>query len=159
MPKKRERWKGRHTREGLSCDDLLFLLSILEGELQARDEVIPVLKSEQTDSGLLRTHYGFSRQKMVLHALRRDSLWAQQDHLQDVYERPNAELKHLVEAHEHSSKQMMKQLQEVTLSHSEALHRLEEQEKSHRALIHKSNSLTTLLRQDRERFVQQTQHM
>lgn len=50
------------------------------------------MKSEQTDSGLLRTHYGFSRQKMVLHALRRDSLWAQQDHLQDVYERPNAEV-------------------------------------------------------------------
>lgn len=58
-----------------------------------------------------------------------------------------------------SPRAFLKQLQEVTLSHSEALHRLEEQEKSHRALIHKSNSLTTLLRQDRERFVQQTQHM
>lgn len=31
---KRERWEGRHTREDLSRDDLLFLLSILEGELQ-----------------------------------------------------------------------------------------------------------------------------
>lgn len=31
---KRERWEDRHTREELSRDDLLFLLSILEGELQ-----------------------------------------------------------------------------------------------------------------------------
>lgn len=31
---KRERREDRHTREDLSRDDLLFLLSILEGELQ-----------------------------------------------------------------------------------------------------------------------------
>lgn len=31
---RRERRKGRHTRGDLSHDDLLFLLSILEGELQ-----------------------------------------------------------------------------------------------------------------------------
>ncbi|XP_030613204.1 filamin A-interacting protein 1-like isoform X2 [Archocentrus centrarchus] len=89
---------------------------------------------------------------MVLRALQRDSLWAQQDHLQNVYERPNAELKHLAEAHKRSSTQMMKQLQEVTCSYNEALHRLEEQEKSHRAFICKSNSLSTLLKQDRERL-------
>lgn len=30
----KERWEGRHTKEDLSRDDLMFLLSILEGELQ-----------------------------------------------------------------------------------------------------------------------------
>lgn len=36
MQNKREKWEDRHTREDLSRDDLLFLLSILEGELQVR---------------------------------------------------------------------------------------------------------------------------
>lgn len=34
MRNKRKRREGRHGREDLSRDDLLFLLSILEGELQ-----------------------------------------------------------------------------------------------------------------------------
>lgn len=67
------------------------------------------------------------------------------------------QLKHLVEAHKRSSRHMMKQLQEVTCSYNEALHRLQEQEKSHRAFICRSNSLTTLLKHDTERLVQQTQ--
>lgn len=34
MRDKRGKWERRHTRDDLSRDDLLFLLSILEGELQ-----------------------------------------------------------------------------------------------------------------------------
>uniref|UniRef100_A0A3Q3MS08 Cortactin-binding protein-2 N-terminal domain-containing protein n=2 Tax=Mastacembelus armatus TaxID=205130 RepID=A0A3Q3MS08_9TELE len=148
----RNRWEGRHTREDMSHDDLLFLLSILEGELQARDEVIAVLKSEKTDSARLGVHYGLSGPENVLRALQRDSLWAQQDHLQDVYEKPIAEVKHLVEAQKHASKHMLEQLLEVSCSHKRALRRLEEQERSHRAFVHKSNCLTTLLEQDRDRL-------
>lgn len=51
-----------------------------------------MLKSEKTDSGLLGAHYGFSRLETVLHALQRDSLQAQQDHLQDVYGKPISEV-------------------------------------------------------------------
>uniref|UniRef100_A0A4W6D923 Filamin A interacting protein 1 like n=1 Tax=Lates calcarifer TaxID=8187 RepID=A0A4W6D923_LATCA len=47
---------------------------------------------------------------------------------------------------------MLKQLVEVSRSHSGALLKLEEQEGSHRAFIHKSNCLTSLLEQDRERL-------
>uniref|UniRef100_A0A3B5AY21 Filamin A-interacting protein 1-like n=1 Tax=Stegastes partitus TaxID=144197 RepID=A0A3B5AY21_9TELE len=154
MQGKRERSKGRHTREDLSCDDLLFLLSILEGELQARDEVIAILKSEKTDSCLLGAHYGFSGAVMALRALQRDSLRAQQDHLQDVYGKPIAQVPTVnsEKLDKRSSKQMMEQLQEVTRSRNEALHKLEEQESSHRAFIHKSNCLASLLEQDRERL-------
>ncbi|XP_070771013.1 filamin A-interacting protein 1-like [Enoplosus armatus] len=152
MRDKRERWEGRHTRDDLSRDDLLFLLSILEGELQARDEVIAVLKSEKTDSALLGAQYGFTEMEKVLCALQRDSIRDQQYHLQDVYKKPIAELNHLVEAQKRSSKRMLEQLVEVSSSHSSALHRLEEQERNHRAFIHKSNFLTTLLEQDRERL-------
>ncbi|GLD51971.1 filamin A-interacting protein 1-like protein [Lates japonicus] len=152
MRDKKERWEGRRKREDLSRDDLLFLLSILEGELQARDEVITVLKSERTDSAPLCAHYGFSGPDKVLCALQRDSHQAQQDCLQDVYEKPIAKLNHLVEAQKRSSKRMLKQLVEVSRSHSGALLKLEEQEGSHRAFIHKSNCLTSLLEQDRERL-------
>ncbi|XP_042281582.1 filamin A-interacting protein 1-like isoform X1 [Thunnus maccoyii] len=149
---RREKWESRHTRGDLSRDDMLFLLSILEGELQARDEVITVLKSEKTDSALLGAHYGFSGLEKVLHALQRDSLRAQQDHLQDVYEKPIAELNNLMEAQKWSSTRMLEQFLDVSRSHSDALHRLEEQERRHRAFIHKSNCLTTLLEEDRERL-------
>lgn len=67
------------------------------------------------------------------------------------------QLNHLVEAQKRSSEQILDQFLEVSRSHSNALHRLEEQERSHRAFIHKSNCLTTLLEQDRERLVHQTQ--
>ncbi|XP_049904533.1 filamin A-interacting protein 1-like isoform X2 [Epinephelus moara] len=149
---KKERWEGRRARDDLSRDDLLFLLSILEGELQARDEVITVLKSEQTDSALLGAQYGFSRPEKVLRALQRDSLRAQQDHQQDVNKKPIAELNHLVESQKRSFERMQQQLLEVSRSHSSALHRLQEQESSHGAFIHKSHCLTTLLEEDRERL-------
>ncbi|XP_068186256.1 filamin A-interacting protein 1-like [Antennarius striatus] len=151
MRNKKEQRERRHKRQDLSRDDLLFLLSILEGELQARDEVIAVLKSEKTDSTLLGAKYGFTRPENVLRALHRDSLWDQQYYPEDVYDNPITELNHLVEVQKHSFKQILEQLQQVSQSHKGVLHRLEEQERSNQAFIHQNNCLTTLLEQDRER--------
>uniref|UniRef100_A0A3Q4BVU8 Cortactin-binding protein-2 N-terminal domain-containing protein n=1 Tax=Mola mola TaxID=94237 RepID=A0A3Q4BVU8_MOLML len=152
----REKWEGKRRRQDLSRDDLLFLLSVLEGELQARDEVIAVLKSERIDSAVLAAQYGFSGPENVLRTLQRDSLWAQQFHLEDVHKKPIAEFNHMVETHKQLSKQMLEKLLEVSRSHRGTLHRLEDQEKTHRAFIHESKSLITLLEQDRERLVQQS---
>lgn len=44
-----------------------------------------MLKSERTESLPLAAHYGFSGAVEVLRALHRDSLWAQQLPLEDVY--------------------------------------------------------------------------
>ncbi|KAK0152402.1 Filamin A-interacting protein 1-like [Merluccius polli] len=63
-----------------------------------------------------------------------------------------AELDRLEEAHRRTSRRMLRQLVEVERSHSGALSRLEEQEEMHRAFIQKSDDLTTLLEQDRERL-------
>lgn len=60
--------------------------------LEARDEVITVLKAEMTDSALLEAHYGFRGPEKVLRALQRDSLQTKQDQLQDVYEEPMSEV-------------------------------------------------------------------
>ncbi|XP_074551359.1 filamin A-interacting protein 1-like [Halichoeres trimaculatus] len=153
MRDKRARWDSRRRRDELSRDDLLFLLSILEGELQARDEVIAVLKSEKTDLALLRAQYGFCGPEKVLRALKRDSLRAERDPLHDVYKNPIAEFNHFVKVQKRSSDQMLEHFLEVSRSHSSALCKLEEQEKSHRASIQKSSFLTALLEQDRERLV------
>lgn len=51
-----------------------------------------MLKSEKTDSTLLTAQYGFSGPENVLRALRRDSLWAQQVHLENVYKKTIAEV-------------------------------------------------------------------
>ncbi|XP_017265724.2 filamin A-interacting protein 1-like [Kryptolebias marmoratus] len=142
-----EKWKGEYSREDVSCDDLLLFLSILEGELQARDEVIAVLKSEKTDSVLLGAHYGLSRKEMGLRALQRDSLLAQQDHFQ--------ELSYSKETQRYSYKQMMEQLEEVCHSRDETLHKLVEREKCHKAFNQRRNCPAMLLEQDRERSVHQ----
>uniref|UniRef100_A0A667Z1L4 Filamin A interacting protein 1 like n=1 Tax=Myripristis murdjan TaxID=586833 RepID=A0A667Z1L4_9TELE len=149
---RKEKHDVRSMGKDLSQDDFLFLLSMLEGELQARDEVITVLKAEMTDSALLEAHYGFRGPEKVLRALQRDSLQTKQDQLQDVYEEPMSELNRLVQTQRRSARQMLEQLVEVEHSHSSALCRLEEQERNHRAFIQKSDDLTTLLEQDRERL-------
>ncbi|XP_028993145.1 filamin A-interacting protein 1-like [Betta splendens] len=149
---KRGRWEDRHAGEELSRDDLLFLLSVLEGELQARDEVIGVLKSELMHSAPLRAHYAASGQEKVLRALQRDSQRSQQEALQDVYKSPITELKHLVETHRRSSERMLARLLELSQSDSGALCRLDERERSHRASVQRSERLRALLEQDRERL-------
>lgn len=51
-----------------------------------------MLKSEKIGSALLVAQYGFSRPENVLRALQRDSLWAQQFRLEDVYKKTTAEV-------------------------------------------------------------------
>lgn len=55
----------------------------------------------------------------------------------------------MVEAQKRSFKRILEQFLQVSQSHRGVLHRLEAQERSNRA----SSRLTTLLEQDRERFV------
>lgn len=108
--------KGRD----LSRDDLIFLLSLLEGELQvaepsqalspgpcrtwflhihllsspkARDEVITVLKADKLDVALLEAKYGFVTPQKVLQALQRDAIQGKADIFQeDIYEKPMEEV-------------------------------------------------------------------
>ncbi|XP_041699785.1 filamin A-interacting protein 1-like isoform X1 [Coregonus clupeaformis] len=145
---------GGERGKDLSRDDLVFLLSIMEGELQARDEVIAVLKAKKMDLALLEAQYGFVIPGEVLRALQRDSLTAQASEAQqqDVYEKPMAELDRLVETGNQSYRRMLEQLLQVERSHSCALCRLEEQDQQHRAFMQRSDDLTCLLEQDRERL-------
>lgn len=61
--------------------------------LQARDEVIGILKAEKMDLALLEAQYGFVTPKKVLEALQRDAFQAKAAPWQeDIYEKPMNEV-------------------------------------------------------------------
>nr|XP_046179449.1 filamin A-interacting protein 1-like isoform X1 [Oncorhynchus gorbuscha] len=149
---RREKAAGGKTRD-LSRDDLLFLLSMLEGELQARDEVITVLKAEKIDLALLEAQYGFVTPQKVLQALQRDTVQSKAEAFQeDIYERPMAELDKLVEKQRETHRRMLEQLLLTEQSHKRALYKLDDEKRNHGDFMRKSDEFTNLLEQERERL-------
>ncbi|KAM9820676.1 filamin A-interacting protein 1-like [Neosynchiropus ocellatus] len=147
--------KGGRREKGrdLSRDDLVFLLSLLEGELQARDEVITILKAEKIDLALLEAKYGLVTPQKVLQALQRDAVQGKADGLQeDIYERPMLELDKLVEKQRETYRRMLEQLLMVEQSHKQALYKLEDEKRNHGDFMKKSDEFTNLLEQERERL-------
>ncbi|XP_075191259.1 filamin A-interacting protein 1-like isoform X1 [Anomaloglossus baeobatrachus] len=139
--------------DDLSRDDLLFLLSVLEGELQARDEVISVLKAEKIDLALLEAQYGFVTPKRVLEALQRDAIQSNATQWQeDIYEKPMCELDKVVEKQKDTHKRMLEQLLMVEKSQRQTLYDLEEEKRKHTEYMEKSDEFTNLLEQERERL-------
>ncbi|XP_004716815.1 filamin A-interacting protein 1-like isoform X1 [Echinops telfairi] len=152
MPENSHHVNG-HQGQDLSRDDLLFLLSILEGELQARDEVIGVLKAEKMDLALLEAQYGFVTPKKVLEALQRDAFQAKSAPWQeDIYEKPMNELDKVVGKHKESYRRLLEQLLLVENSHQQALVELEEEKRKHREYMKKSDEFISLLEQECERL-------
>ncbi|XP_007245013.3 filamin A-interacting protein 1-like [Astyanax mexicanus] len=153
----RQSWNSENIKSGkgrdLSRDDLLFLLSMLEGELQARDEVITVLRADKIDLALLEAHYGFVTPQNVLQALQRDAIqgkgcgWKE-----DIYEKPMMELDRLVQKQRESYKHMLEQLLLVEQAHKQSLCRLEDEKRNHSEFMKKSDEFTNLLEQERERL-------
>ncbi|XP_069554312.1 filamin A-interacting protein 1-like isoform X1 [Brachyistius frenatus] len=147
--------KGGRREKGrdLSQDDLVFLLSLLEGELQARDEVITVLKAEKVDMALLEAKYSFVTPQKVLQALQRDAIQGKADDFQeDIYEKPMVELDKLVEKQRETHRRMLEQLLMVEQSHKQALYKLEDEKRNHGEFMKKSDEFTNLLEQERERL-------
>lgn len=65
--------------------------------LQARDEVITVLKADKLDVALLEAKYGFVTPQKVLQALQRDAIQGKADVFQeDIYEKPMEEVKPII---------------------------------------------------------------
>ncbi|XP_048027884.1 filamin A-interacting protein 1-like [Megalobrama amblycephala] len=148
----RERSGAGKSRD-LSRDDLLFLLSMLEGELQARDEVITVLKADKIDLALLEAKYGFVTPPKVLKALQRDAIQDKNGSWQeDIYEKPMTELDRLVEKQRETYRRMLEQLLLVERAHRQTLGRLEDEKRNHSDFMRKSDEFTGLLEQERERL-------
>eukprot|EP00062_Callorhinchus_milii_P000056 gi/632933738/ref/XP_007885787.1/ PREDICTED: filamin-A-interacting protein 1 isoform X2 [Callorhinchus milii] len=137
----------------LSKDDLLRLLSIMEGEVEAREDIIHLLKSEKINPESLEAHYGFGVPEKILRTLYRDSYQAQDKSLEeDVYEKPIAELDVLVEKHRETYRRMLEQLLLAEKCHRRTVYELDNEKHKHTDYMTKSDDFTNLLEQDRERL-------
>ncbi|XP_010877445.2 filamin-A-interacting protein 1 [Esox lucius] len=134
-------------------EDLLKLLGVMEGEVQAREDVIRALQSEKTHSEALQSHYGSAATGTALQALQRDSfLTNAQTHIDNVYHRPVAELDRLQEKHKDTYRRMLEQLLLAEKCHRRTVHELNSEKRKHADYMNKSDDFTNLLEQERERL-------
>ncbi|XP_069462368.1 filamin-A-interacting protein 1 isoform X2 [Ambystoma mexicanum] len=145
-------WKKSKAMEP-SKEDLIRLLSVMEGELQARDDVIHMLKTEKTKPQVLEAHYGFSAPEDILRVLHRDALLSNEKSLgEDVYEKPMAELDRLEEKQKETYRRMLEQLLLAEKCHRRTVYELENEKQKHTDYMNKSDDFTNLLEQERERL-------
>ncbi|XP_051867170.1 filamin-A-interacting protein 1-like [Pristis pectinata] len=137
----------------LSKDDLLRLLSIMEGEIEAREDVIHLLKSDKINPESLEAYYGLAVPEKILRTLYRDACHFQEKAPgEDVYEKPMAELDMLVEKHRETYRRMLEQLLLAEKCHRRTVYELENEKHKHTDYMNKSDDFTNLLEQDRERL-------
>ncbi|XP_017272650.1 filamin-A-interacting protein 1 [Kryptolebias marmoratus] len=137
----------------LSKEDLLKLLGIMEGEVQAREDVICMMKSQQTPPEVFESQYGCAAPGSALKALQRDSfITGTKQHNPSVYQKPMAELKRLQEKHRETYSRMLGQLLLAEKCHRHTVHELEVEKHKHADYMNKSDDFTNLLEQERERL-------
>ncbi|XP_060930727.1 CTTNBP2 N-terminal-like protein [Limanda limanda] len=150
--------------EALSRAELLTFLSILEGELEAQDEVIHTLRAQHRDA-FIQERYGQYDLSDPFLALQRDNKSAErqsplpehQTHLQGRAVGPNplAVLK-LVMAHcKRMQDRMMGQLAAAESSHRRMIADLEEEKRRHAQDSAHSEDLTVMLQTERDQLLQQ----
>ncbi|CAB1342760.1 unnamed protein product [Coregonus sp. 'balchen'] len=131
--------RGQHNAAGvtdLSEEDLLRLLGVMEGEVQAREDIIHMLKSERTQPEALEAHYGSAAPTKPLQALQRDSLLTNNTTTlgDDVYQMP------------------MQELLLAEKCHRRTVNELDNEKRKHTDFMNKSDDFTNLLEQERERL-------
>ncbi|KAG7510927.1 hypothetical protein JOB18_036093 [Solea senegalensis] len=137
----------------LSKEDLLKLLGIMEGEVQAREDVISMLKSKQSVPAGLESRYGSAAPNSALQALQRDSfITGTEAHNHSVNQKPIAELERLQEKHRDTYRRMLGQLLLAEKCHRRTVHELDTEKRKHVDYMNKSDDFTNLLEQERERL-------
>ncbi|XP_028809116.1 filamin-A-interacting protein 1 isoform X2 [Denticeps clupeoides] len=137
----------------LSKEDLMHLLSVMEGEVQAREDIIHMLRSERVRPEALEAHYGSAVPMKPLQALQRDSvLTGGKAIAEDVYEAPMAELDRLEDKHRETYRRMLEQLLMAEKCHRRTVHELDTEKRKHADFMSKSDDFTNLLEQERERL-------
>ncbi|XP_070835067.1 filamin-A-interacting protein 1-like [Chaetodon trifascialis] len=138
----------------LSKEDLLRLLGIMEGEVQAREDVISMLKSKPALPEALESRYGPVAPGSALQALQRDGFIAggTEPHNHSVYQKPMAELERLQEKHRETYSRMLGQLLLAEKCHRRTVHELDTEKRKHADYMNKSDDFTNLLEQERERL-------
>ncbi|KAJ8356087.1 hypothetical protein SKAU_G00188810 [Synaphobranchus kaupii] len=137
----------------LSKEDLLHLLGIMEGEVQAREDVIRMMESGRLHPKVLEAHYGSAAPPKALRALYRDGLLAKSKTAgDDVYETPMVELERLEGKHREAYRRMLEQLLLAEKCHRRTVNELDGEKCKHVDYMNKSDEFTDLLEQERERL-------
>ncbi|XP_067335897.1 filamin-A-interacting protein 1-like [Channa argus] len=148
-----EAGKKRGDIMDLSKEGLLKLLGIMEGEVQAREDVICMLKSKQMLPEALESRYGSVVPASALQALQRDGIvTGTKQHNHSVYQKPMAELQRLQEKHRETYRRMLGQLLLAEKCHRRTVHELDTEKRKHADYMNKSDDFTNLLEQERERL-------
>ncbi|KAJ8270823.1 hypothetical protein GJAV_G00119690 [Gymnothorax javanicus] len=137
----------------LSKEDLIHLLGIMEGEVQAREDVIRMMDSRKIHPKDLEAHYGSAVPPKALQALYRDGLLSKSRNIcKDVYETPMVELDRLEGKHREAYRRMLEQLLLAEKCHRRTVNELEGEKRKHVDYMNKSDEFTDLLEQERESF-------
>ncbi|CAL8395322.1 unnamed protein product [Arctogadus glacialis] len=145
---------GKSAELQLSKMDMLHLLGIMEGEVQAREDYISLLESDRGQQpAMLEAQYGASPGPVAaLQALQRDRLLAHAPAPEeDVYQRPMEELDRLEQRQRDSYRRMLEQLLLAEKFHRRTVGDLDREKQKHSEFMTKSDDFTNLLEQERER--------
>uniref|UniRef100_A0A8D3A720 Filamin A interacting protein 1 n=1 Tax=Scophthalmus maximus TaxID=52904 RepID=A0A8D3A720_SCOMX len=152
-PQRHPAESGKTPTPDLSKVDLLQLLGIMEGEVQAREDVIGLLKSDRTGPETLEARYGSAAPSKPLQALQRDGLLVHSGRRpDDVYEKPMVELDRLEDKQKQTYRRMLEQLLLAEKCHRRTVAELDSEKSKHADFMNKSDDFTNLLEQERERL-------
>ncbi|XP_063300400.1 CTTNBP2 N-terminal-like protein [Pelobates fuscus] len=143
--------------EKLSKPELLTLLSILEGELEARDLVIEAIKAQHKDR-FIEERYGKYNLSDPLLALQRDYETLKEENngqRPPVCSNPLYILKEVMKQCKTMQERMMAQLAAAESRHRKVILDLEEERRRHAQDAADGDDVTYMLEKERERLAQQ----
>ncbi|CAC5414143.1 CTTNBP2 N-terminal-like protein [Mytilus coruscus] len=150
----------RHPKMDLSKNELLKLLSYLEGELQAREVVIATLRSEKAKQLIYQAKYGKVNTTDPFLALQRDT-----DRLNDnsfdegaiksMYDNQLAQLENLIATQRKAQMKMREQLSVAEKKHNKVCQELEDEKRKHAQDTAQGDDVTYMLEKERERLKQE----
>ncbi|CAL1270790.1 unnamed protein product [Larinioides sclopetarius] len=151
----------RHPKMELSKPDLLQLLGVLEGELQAREIVIAVLKAEQVKQLLYPKRKSTSANDPWA-ALQRDCLGAfdatfDEAAVKNLYGMQLSTLENFLKQYKIAQTKLKQQLQEAEQRCEKLLAELEDEKRKHAQDTAQGDDVTYLLEKERERLHQENE--
>lgn len=150
----------RHPKVDLSKNDLLKLLSYLEGELQAREIVIATLRSEKAKQLIYQAKYGKVNTTDPFLALQRDSDTLKDNSfdegaIKSMYDNQLAQLENLIATQRKAQMKMREQLSSAEKKYHKACQELEDERRKHAQDTAQGDDVTYMLEKERERLKQE----